>query len=85
MDLIARSCSLTREARDDSSVKRVENSVEVSLPMGMLDHWDIISEISCSVTSGGGLDVVMELKECSIYSAAPASYSKSIAYEVEMI
>ena len=59
--------------------------MEVSLPMRMLDHWDIISEISCSVTSGGGLGVVMELKECSIYTAAPASSNKSIAYEVEMI
>ena len=80
-----RSCPLTREARDDSSVKRMEDSVEVSLPMGMLDHWDIISEILCSVTSGGGLGVVMELKECSICTAAPASSGKSIVYEVEMI
>ena len=71
-----RSCPLTHEARDDSSVKREEYSVEVSLPMGMLDHWDIISEISCSVTSGGGLGVVMELKEYSICTAASTLSSR---------
>ena len=70
------SCPLTSETRDDLSVKRVEDSVEVSLPMGMLDHWDIISEISCSVTSGGGLGVVMELKEYSICTAASTLSSR---------
>ena len=79
MDLMARCCPLTREASEDSSVRSVEDSVDVSLPMGMFVHWEMISDMSRSVTSGGGLGVIMERNECSICTAAPASSSKSIA------
>lgn len=58
----------------------MEDSVEVSFPMGMFVHWDMISETSCSVTSGGGIGVVRELKDVSMCTAAPASSSRSIAY-----
>jgi len=57
----------------------VEDSVEVSLPMGMLDHLDMIAEISFSVTVGEGLVVEIELKAFFNCTAAPASSSKSIA------